>query len=103
VAADRVTKAEPAVAPDRGGQKVSRVHCLTSRRSEGDDALLNHKLTADEQRVFKVFDSATAKLAKDAEQSEYHQTVAALGKQFGLTEEQSIAFWTRTTFSMFEV
>jgi hypothetical protein len=75
---------------------------LEIRRSQGDNALLSHKLTADEQRVIKVFDSATAKLAEDAELSEYHRAVAELGHQFGLTSEQSVAFWTRTTFMLFE-
>ena len=75
---------------------------LKIRRSQGDDALLEHQLTADEQRLFKVFDKATTKLPKGTDLSEYHQTVAGLGEQFGLTPQQCIAFWTRTTFSMFE-
>jgi hypothetical protein len=75
---------------------------LKIRRSLGDDALAAHKLTADEQRVFKVFDSATAKLPEDSDTSEYHRLVAELGEQFGLTPDQSIAFWTRTTFMLFE-
>jgi hypothetical protein len=75
---------------------------LKIRRSKGENALLNHKLTADEQQVFRVFDAATAKLPKGADLSKYQQVVAELGEQFGLTPEQSIAFWTRTTFMMFE-
>jgi len=52
------------------------------RRSQGDEALLEHKLTPDEQRVFKAFGSAAAKLPKDAALSAYHRTVADLGEQF---------------------
>jgi hypothetical protein len=70
--------------------------------SQGDDALLAHKLTDDEKRVFKAFDSATAKLPEDADVSTYHQLVVELGQQFNLTPEQSVAFWTRTTFMTFE-
>ena len=51
----------------------------------------------------KVFDSTTAKLPPDADLSDYHQIIAELGEQFGLTQEQSIAFWTRTTFMLFEM
>ena len=75
---------------------------LKIRRSQGDDALLDHKLTADEQRVFKAFDSATAKLPEHSDISEYHRLVEELGKQSGLTPAQSVAFWTRTTFMLFE-
>jgi hypothetical protein len=71
-------------------------------RWQGDDALLNHKLTPDEKRVFEVFDSATAKLPENVDLSEYHRTVVALGEVFGLTAEQSIAFWARATFMLFE-
>ncbi len=75
---------------------------LKIRHSQGVDALLDHKMTADEQRVFKVFDAATAQIPRGADLSEYHQLVAELGEQFGLTPEQSITFWTRTTFMLFE-
>jgi hypothetical protein len=75
---------------------------LKIRRAEGDEALLRHKLTADEKRVFGVFDKATAKLPKDTDLSDYHRVVVKLGEQFGLTPPESIAFWTRTTFMLFE-
>jgi hypothetical protein len=85
-----------------GGSNVDRLPVLKIRRTQGDDALLSHKLTADEKRLFKVFDTATAKLPKGTDLSEYHTKVAELGEQFGLTPGQSIAFWTRTTFRIFE-
>lgn len=75
---------------------------LHVRRSQGDDAFVSYKLTLDEQRVVKVFDQAIAELPDDADVSACHQMVAAIGEQFDLTPEQSVAFWTRTTFSIFE-
>lgn len=71
--------------------------------SAGDDALLHYELTPDEQQLFNLFDTAAGELPEDADLPEYHSIVAKLGQEFGLTPEQSIAFWTRTTFSMFEL
>jgi hypothetical protein len=75
---------------------------LDIRRSDGDDALLRHRLTEDERILFKEMDSATASLPEGAELDEYHRVVSAVGAGHGLSRQQSIAFWTRTTFSMFE-
>jgi hypothetical protein len=75
---------------------------LHIRRSEGDAALAAHRLTSDEQRVFRVLDALTGQLPGDAEQSAYHRTVAEAGAAFGLSPGQSVAFWTRTTFRVFE-
>ncbi len=70
--------------------------------SAGDDALLHYDLTPDEQKLFDLFDAAAGELPEGADLPEYHSIVAELGQEFGLKPEQSIAFWTRTTFSMFE-
>ena len=75
---------------------------LGIRRSAGDNALLNHKLTDDEKVLFKEMDSATASLPEDADQSQYHQVVSEIGAKYGLSRQQSVAFWTRTTFMVFE-
>jgi hypothetical protein len=76
---------------------------LEIRRSVGDDALLEHRLTEDERTLFKEMDSATAALPAGTELAEYHRVVSAVGAGHGLGRRQSIAFWTRTTFSTFEV
>lgn len=69
---------------------------------DGENALLAYKLTATEQMLFKKMDAATAELAKDSSLSAYHDAVAQVGAIHGLTRSQSVAFWTRATFSMFE-
>jgi len=71
-------------------------------RSKSPAALGRHVLTPDEQKVFSLFDSKTAGMPENTPLTEYYDVVAELGKQLGLDREQSIAFWIRTTFSMFE-
>jgi hypothetical protein len=75
---------------------------LRFTRMDGADALLGYKLTAAEQKLFKEMDSTTAKLAEDAPLDAYHDAAAQIGGKYGLTRRQSIAFWTRATFSTFE-
>jgi hypothetical protein len=75
---------------------------LEIRGSDGDDALLKYRLTEVERILFKEMDSATASLPEGAELAEYHRVVPAVGAGHGLSRQQSIAFWTRTTFSIFE-
>jgi hypothetical protein len=75
---------------------------LKIRRSQGDDALLFHKRTKDEQTLFKEMDAAAVKLPKKSDLSEYHRVVAEIGSKYGLKPKQSIAFWTRTTLMIFE-
>lgn len=80
----------------------SRFPILSIERAAGDDALLGYKLTDEESSLFKKMDAAVVSLGQDIELEACHRAVIAIGKQHGLSEEQSIAFWTRTTFSMFE-
>jgi hypothetical protein len=75
---------------------------LRFTQKDGEDALLRYKLTEVEQKLFKEMDSATAKLAEDAPLDANHDTVAQIGAKYGLGRSQSIAFWTRATFSIFE-
>jgi hypothetical protein len=71
-------------------------------RSENCDALKHHELTGDEFTVFAAFEKAVEPLAFGSYPSEYHRVVEDAGKQFGLTPQQSVAFFIRTTLLMFE-
>jgi hypothetical protein len=75
---------------------------LKIRRAQGDDALLKHKLNDDEKKLFKEMDTATGELPEDTDLEDYHRLVSEIGAKYGLSKEQSIAFWTRTTFMVFE-
>lgn len=75
---------------------------LSIPRNAGTDALLKYKLAVEERKLFKEIDSATANLAADADLSAYHKIAAEIGSRHGLTASQSIAFFTRTTFGVFE-
>jgi hypothetical protein len=44
----------------------SNLPLLRIKREEGDDALLQHKLTEDEQRIFRDMDAATANCLRRA-------------------------------------
>lgn len=75
---------------------------LAIPRSAGSDALLAHELTPEEKRLFKEIDAKTAALPRNAEASAYHAVAIEIGKRYGLSSAQSIAFFMRTTFSEFE-
>jgi len=80
----------------------SQYPILAIPRSSGDQALLDYKLTTDEKRLFREMDSQTAALSKESDLAVYHEAVEQIGRKHGLDKRQSIAFWTRTTFSFFE-
>ena len=75
---------------------------LSILRNAGADALLHHKLTEPEKLLFKAIDSETLKLPKMALESAYHEVVVRVGAKYGLSPEQSIAFFARTTLGEFE-
>ncbi len=75
---------------------------LAIHRPDNSNALFRHKLTAHEKTLFKEIDSETAKLSPTADLSEYHDVAIRVGRRYGLTPDQSVAFFTRTTFSEFE-
>ena len=83
-------------------QGASSYPVLLIPRTADPDALLKHKLTADEKRLLKEIDSETAKLPLDADLTAYHAIAILIGKRFGLSSRESVAFFTRTTFSQFE-
>ena len=75
---------------------------LKIKQEDGDQALLRYDLTDVEQTLFKEMDDATSKLPESSPLDQYHDVVATAGSKHGLSRRQSIAFWTRATFSMFE-
>lgn len=75
---------------------------LSISRALGDAALLAHTLTPDEKRLFLKMDSACVQLPEDTELEGFHVRVVGIGAEAGLSRAQSIALWTRVTFSLFE-
>ena len=69
---------------------------------QGEEALHAHKMTAQEQELFTAMDEAVAAVDEDAPIENNFEIVTPIGAKYGLDVEQSIAFWVRTTFSMFE-
>jgi len=75
---------------------------LAIRRGAGDDALAQHTLTAREQALFQAMNDSIGPLPKDAPEAAYREAIVAVGARFGLSAGESIAFYTRTFFSIFE-
>lgn len=90
------------ILPVQAQQGSSAYPILSIPRSANPQPLLKYKLTEDEKRLFKEIDSETAKLPQDADLSAYHAIAVRIGKRYGLNSRESIAFFTRTTFSEFE-
>ena len=83
-------------------QSAASFPILAIQRSAGSDALLAHELTPEEQRLFKEIDARTAALPESSELSAYHEVAIRIGRHYGLSPAQSVAFFTRTTFGEFE-
>jgi len=75
---------------------------LAIPRAAGTDSLLNHELTPKERALFNEIDVKTAQLPHNATSDQYRAVAVEVGRLHGLTPEQSIAFFVRTTFSEFE-
>lgn len=75
---------------------------LAIRRKHGEEALRAHQLTPDEHAMFLAFDSATSSLPENSPIIDYHRAAARVGATHGLSRWESVAFWTRTTFGLFE-
>lgn len=71
-------------------------------REDGDQVLLSHEMTYDERTLFQQMDEAVASASDDDDIEADYAIVEAIGSDNGLTRNQSVAFWTRTTFSIFE-
>ena len=55
-----------------------------------------------QRKLFKEMDSKTTGVPHMAPVTEYSSIVAKVGSRYGLTAEESFAFFLRTTFSVFE-
>ena len=75
---------------------------LNLPRTDGDQVLRGYKLTPDEQKLFKELDEATRNLLMDVPIQDYHAVAAGIGAKYGLTHQQSAAFFMRAMLSTFE-
>lgn len=75
---------------------------LALSRTDGDQVLRGYKLTPDEQKLFKELDAATCLMLMDAPIRDYHDVAARIGEKYGLTRQQSVAFFMRAMLSTFE-
>lgn len=75
---------------------------LALSRTGGDQMLRGHKLMPDEQKLFEELDQATCILLMDAPIRNYHDVAARIGAKYGLTRQQSVAFFMRAMLSTFE-
>ena len=63
---------------------------------------MEYQLTPEEKKLFRAIDDAAGKLPAGAPLKQYHEIAAKIGSEFGLDRVQSVAFFVRTTLSMFE-
>lgn len=75
---------------------------LKYSRNQGSEVLLQHQATEAEKELFKKMDAAVVALGDDTELDACYEVVVPIGQHAGLSDEESIAFWTRMTFSEFE-
>ena len=96
---DRNASAGGETKPTKGAQTYP---ILRFSRDQGSDVLLRHEATDAEKQLFKKMDSAVIALKGDADLDRCHEAIIPIGREAGLEEEDSIAFWTRMTFSEYE-
>lgn len=75
---------------------------LKYSRDQRSDVLLQHKATAAEKHLFKKMDSAVVALKGDPGLDRCYEVIVPIRREAGLGEKETIAFWTRMTFSEFE-
>jgi hypothetical protein len=88
--------------PAFAGEVEDAYPILAIPRGEKSDVLLRYKLNEREKALFKEMDAETAKLPIKSSLLAYHEVAARVGKRYGLSPSQGIAFFTRATFSEFE-
>jgi len=72
---------------------------------QGDEQLLEYELTELEQTIMSAMDAATDQVSTDDDEQDLeacYEAIIPIGAKYGLDEQQSVAFWMRSTFSMFE-
>lgn len=70
--------------------------------NQGQEALLNYKMTKQELEIFHKMNEAVAKEPQERSLEEDYALVIPIGASYQLNPKQSIAFWVRSTFSLFE-
>ncbi len=100
-------KRKPRPMPSRSAQgRTIGFPVLDYAREDGDQVLRSHEMTSDERTLFQQMDEAVASANNDddieADYAIVEAIVEAIGSDNGLTRNQAVAFWTRTTFSIFE-
>lgn len=68
---------------------------------QDDDKLLKHEMTSDERHLFREMDAAVSSVPTDELETIY-KVILPLGFKHGLKDNETIAFWTRSTFRLFE-
>ena len=81
---------------------VTTYPILQYSRTHSSDVLAQHAATDKEKQLFQRMDSAVVALQDDPDLDMCYAAIIPIGAEAGLNEEQSIAFWTRMTFSEFE-
>jgi len=69
---------------------------------EGEQALLDYKLTPEEKALFREMDRATGDVPDAEDLEAMHEAAHRVGARSGLSGRKSVAFWTRATFMMFK-
>ncbi|MDB5033604.1 MAG: hypothetical protein JWQ98_845 [Chlorobi bacterium] len=81
---------------------VQALPILEFTPNDGEQALLDHQLSEREREIFREMDRETLALPDEAELEEHHAVVIPIGARYGLDAEQSVVFWVRSTFMLFE-
>jgi hypothetical protein len=79
-----------------------RLPILDISPDEGDQALLDYKLTEAESNLFREMDRSTGEVPDAEDLGALHKAAHRVGSRLGLSGRQSVAFWTRATFMTFE-
>jgi hypothetical protein len=87
--------------PSRWTRNIMNLPILKYIPEHDDDKLLNHEMTSDEKQLFRELDAA-ATAVSDNELKAIYKVILPLGLKHGLDENETIAFWTRSAFRLFE-
>lgn len=68
---------------------------------QGEDQLVEHEMTDEEKALLSELDEASAAVESDDPEDTY-AVITPIGAAHGLSKNETIAFWVRTTFAMFE-
>lgn len=74
---------------------------LQYKPGQDEDRLVEHQMSQDEETLFAELDEASSEIDNDDLEVTY-EVIVPLGAAHGLTANETIAFWTRSTFRIFE-